>query len=449
MSSEKYTSDVGTAEYPVVSESFRTHKPLSAAAGSRRVAFISCLYPPEPEPAGVMASQLAHSLRVHGHDVTMLVPFPNRPKGSAFPGYRRAPRHAEVVDGVRVVHCPTWFIGAKRRLWNRVMENLSFGFSGAILGALEPRPDVLLLETWPLAATQMCIWQARLRHIPVLYYVQDLYPEVLESSGILARNGLIARRLRDWDRSLCLASSKVIVISESMRETLVQSRGIPSDRIAVIPNWIDEREFRPLPRNNAWRREMGISPDTFVALFAGSLGIVSGANVLVEAARRLRARPDILLLCVGEGVLKDEMVAQASKYGLENIRFEPFQDRTRVPEMHAASDACLLTMRSGYLNASVPSKLISYMAAARPIVCAASAETDVARIVSTAHAGIVVRAGDPDALALALLRLQAGPIAAQNMGSNARSYFETELSFKRRYEQFLAVIQEVTSGRTR
>lgn len=446
MSSDYFPDTVGTAECAVVPAVSGSCDTLETTAGSLRIAFISCLFPPEPEPAGVMASQLAHSLRLHGHSVTMIVPFPNRPKGVSMPGYRRSPRRIENVDGLRVVYCPTWFIGPKRRIWNRVLENLSFGLSGALFGALESKPDVVLLETWPLAAAQLCIWYANLRGIPILYYVQDLYPEVLKSSGILAKNGRIARWLTAWDRRLCLASSRVIVISESMRETLVRTRGIPVERIVVIPNWIDEQEFRPLPRDSAWRREMDLSPDLFVALFAGSLGIVSGANVLVETARRLRARPDILLLCVGEGVLKNEMMSQSSKYGLQNIRFEPFQDRTRVPEMHAAADVCLLTMRNGYLNASVPSKLISYMAAGRPIVCSASAETDVARMVSESHAGIVARAGDPDALAHALLRLRAAPITARTMGSNARSYFETELAFKRRYEQFLAAIKEATSG---
>jgi len=232
-----------------------------------------------------------------------------------------------------------------------------------------------------------------------------------------------------------------------MKETLVGTRNISPDHVAVIQDWIDEDEFRPVVRENEWRRAMGLKPESFVALYAGTLGIVSGADVLVETAEALKDCPDTLLLCVGEGVLKERMAMTAARRSLPNIRFEPFQDRKQVPEMHAAADVCVLTMKSGLSNASVPSKLITYMAAGRPVICAAPSETDVARVVLRANAGRVVRPGDSTALAQAIRELQANPEMAREMGANARRYFQRELAFRHRYEEFISVIRQAVARR--
>jgi colanic acid biosynthesis glycosyl transferase WcaI len=332
------------------------------------------------------------------------------------------------------------FIGPRRLPLYRMLENLSFGVASAWRAAWEERPDVVLLETWPLAATQLSMWQARLRKTPLLYYVKDLYPEALETTGLIAKGGIFARVMRAWDRHLCLSSKKVIAISNSMREILVESRGLPPDLVTVIPDWIDEDEFRQCARDNTWRRAMQLPMETFVALFAGTMGIVSGADILVEAASRLQSQPDIQLLCIGQGVLKERMVLDAKARGLKNIRFEPFQSRERVPEMQAASDVCLLTMRKDSSNASVPSKLISYLAAARPVICAAPPDNDVARIVRNAGAGTIVPAGDADALAGAIVDMRNHPEDAARQGLNARRYFEEHLAFRHRHDQFLEVL---------
>ena len=429
-----------------------SHAPIPAepadlgGTGKLRIAFVSCLFPPEPEPSSVMAHQLAGELRLHGHEVTVVAPFPNRPKGVLYPGYRRAFRQTDDVDGVHVVRCPTLLIGPARRAWNRMLENATFGIASSVTMALEKRPDVLLLETWPLAAVQLSIWGAKLRGVPVLYYVKDLYPETLENSGLVAKGGYLACALYRWDRRLCLASSKVIVISNKMRDALLERRHLPEEHVVVVPDWIDEREFRTFPRDNAWRSEKSIESSVFVALFAGTLGIVSGAEVLIETAARLRGRPEILLCCVGQGVLKDRMVSEAKKRGLTNLRFEAFQSRDRVPEMQAAADVCLLTMRQDCSNASVPSKLISYMAAGRPVICAAPAETDVAGAVSRARAGMLVPPGDPDALASAIIHMRENPHEAAAMGFQARRYFEEHLAFRGRYEQFLEIFTSVAQA---
>lgn len=417
-----------------------------AAAGKSerllKVAFVCSVFPPEPEPSGAMAWELARQLSRDGHGVSMLVPFPSRPGGVLYAGYRRACPRVETREGVRIVRCPNWLLGPKRRSRDRILENLTFGISTAVAALAQTRPDVMVLETWPLLAVQLDTWTARARGVPVLYYVKDVYPEAAENAGIIERNSWLARRLRRWDRRLCLGSSRVVAISPAMRDLLAASRGIPRERIAVVPDWIDQDEIRPLPRDSRWRREMGIPGSTFLALFAGNLGLVSGADLLIEAATALRDRHDLLIQFVGDGLLRSRMVEEARRRGLANVRFLPFQPRERLPELLSSADAFLLTMREGCSGASVPSKLVSYMAAGRPVVCAAPPSHEVSAAVRAARAGFVLSPEDAAGIAGALLWLQDNPDACARLGGNARAHFEQNWTFAPRYRQWLELLQE-------
>ena len=390
-----------------------------------------------------MASELASRLASEGHQIAVVTSFPNRPAGAVYDGYRRRSRSIETQGSLSVVRCATWLIGAKRRLWNRVMENFTFGISSVLNAWRLGRPDVLVLETWPLIAVQIGTWLGRWWRIPVVYYVQDVYPEAAESAGLLQTRGLVSRLLGAWDRQLCLKSRKVIAISDTMRDLLCRNRAIPPARIAVIPNWVDQDEFPHETRGDGWRREMGVAPDVFVAMYAGTMGLASGADVLVDVAKHLEARSRVLMLCIGEGPLKRKMIRDATRAKLRNIRFEPFQPRHRLAEVQAAADAMLLTLSKESQDASVPSKMITYLAAGRPIVCAVPEGSAISQQLQTAQAGVRTPPGDPDAIAKAITLLAERPTEARQMGENGRQYFEQHLTLDRACRQFSQLLEEV------
>ena len=393
-----------------------------------------------------MAADLARRLASEGHQIAVVTSFPNRPAGAVYTGYRRRPRSVETQGDVSVVRCATWLIGAKRRLWNRVMENLTFGISSVLNAWRLGRPDVLVLETWPLLAVQIGIWLGRWWRVPVVYYVQDVFPEAAEGAGLVQSRGLLSRFLRTWDRRLCLKSAKVIVISDTMRDLLCRNRAIAPARIAVIPNWVDRDEFPREIRGDSWRREMGIPPDVFVAMYAGTMGLASGADVLVDVAKRLEARSHVLILCIGEGLLKRKMIRDATQAKLRNIRFGPFQPRRRLAEVQAAADAMLLTLSKESQDASVPSKMITYLAAGRPIVCAVPEGSAISQQLQAAQAGVRTPPGDPDAIAKAITLLAERPTEARQMGESGREYFEKYLTLDRACRQFRQVLAEVVGS---
>ena len=409
-----------------------------------RIAFLSAVYTPEREPAGVMAAQLVDRWLQDGHTVNVYCPFPNRPEGILRRGWKRRLRSVENRGNLRVVRCWHWLVGRERRVWNRLLENLTFGCSSVAQALLNGKADVLVISTWPFFAVGFAILLGRFWGVPAIYYVQDLYPEAGVEAGVLPRDHWTTRLLLHLDRWFCRSSARVILVSESMKELFIHGRRDFGGKVTVIENWIDGDEIKPLPGSPLWRREHNIPSQVFLATFAGNLGLLSGADILVRVAEYLHDRPDIFLLCVGEGVLKRKMASETARLGLTNLRFLPFQPRSRIGEMQSAANALILTMRPGGGAASVPSKLITYLAAGRPVVCSAPAHSESHAIIRRSNAGINVQAGDARAIADALVSLAENPTATEQMAHRARQHFIEHFTADRAFREFGEVFQSIT-----
>jgi len=183
---------------------------------------------------------------------------------------------------------------------------------------------------------------------------------------------------------------------------------------------VDTEKSKPLPRDNAWRREQGIAAETFVAMFAGTIGYASGAQVLADTAAALADRQDILLLVVGEGVVKAELERLAAERGLRNMRFLPFQPADRLAEMQSAADVGLVTLLPQSGMSSVPSKVLGYMAAGKPVVASVPEDTDTAGLIRRAECGGVTPAPDGGAMARAIESLADDRERTEGLGRRAR-----------------------------
>jgi len=354
----------------------------------------------------------------------------------------------DTQGGYRLFRCPHWLVGQKRSVLNRILENLTFGLSAAWAAWRAGKPDVLIIETWPLVAVECAAVLARWWRVPYVYYMQDVYPEAALSAGYAQADGAFASMLQRWDARLCRQSGRVVAISDDMAELLIAGRHLSDSQITVIRNWQDAAEFTAHEGPVNWRAEQQIPSDRFVAMFAGTLGHVSGAEILVDVAEYLRTERDILVVCIGEGICKEKMQAEAGARGLDNIRILPFQPRERLVEVQRSADVMLLTMQKSAGNTSVPSKLVSYMAAGRPVICAAGRDTSVSRVVEESGSGVVVPSGDAAAIAQAVVDLSRNRGKAEQMGHRSRSYFEQHLTLDRAHQQFAELLAELTGTKS-
>src|ERR1017187_8425689 len=202
-----------------------------------KVALISCVFPPEPVTSASTSHSLACELSVRGHDVTVITSYPSRPGGRVFKGFRGHffPQAAR-VDGIELVRCFSTSSNSSTLLY-RFWENLSFGcFAGLELARMR-RPDVIYINTWPIFAVGIASWVSRIRRIPIVLSIQDVYPESLIALKKLNPGTRIARLLRSLDARVARVASAVVLISAGAEEIYSQDRGVAPDRIHLIANW--------------------------------------------------------------------------------------------------------------------------------------------------------------------------------------------------------------------
>jgi colanic acid biosynthesis glycosyl transferase WcaI len=271
-----------------------------------------------------------------------------------------------------------------------------------------------------------------------VYYIADLWPESTRTAGLL-REGPLYRLMRKTDSLLCRLSDAISTLSLALRRA-IEDRGIPARKVEVIPFWLDPGKVSPQDRDNAWRRAQGIGPEQFVALYAGTIGFISGAGILVEVARRLRDRPDIVLLVVGEGPVKEPLQARTQEAGLTNLRFLPFQPAEDLSPMQASADVGLITLLPEAGENSVPSKMLGYLAAGRAVIASVARDSPTAEAILEGQCGRVVAPQQAEALAEAIRQAADDRPWVRAAGSSARTYFlanYSRLTITRRWEDLL------------
>lgn len=388
-----------------------------------RAVVLSCVFPPEPVTSASTSHAIAGELSRQGHEVTVIAPYPSRPGGRVFPGFRRRLfQQTREGSGIRLVRC---FSTTSRTaaLASRFLENLSFGLSGGLMLALHPRPDVVYSNTWPVFASLIAALTARLRRVPIVVSVQDVYPESLFSLHKLSRGSALARLLRSVDALVARWASGVIVISPSARATYLADRRVPAHRVHLIPNWRDPAA--PPPPGDAVRRrtEWGLASGAFLFLFAGNVAAACGLEQVIEAAGRLPAAPPFGLVIAGAGGALQTCRELARRAASRKIIFPgAFQARETLSILGAA-DVLILPTQGDQSLVSMPSKLIPYMLAARPVLAVARAGSDLARVVNESGCGWVVEPGDPAQLASRMAAAMAlGPPELDRMGALGRQY---------------------------
>jgi colanic acid biosynthesis glycosyl transferase WcaI len=390
-----------------------------------RIIILNQFFHPDHSATSQLMTELAESLVERGVEVTALAG-----RGRYNGGQRLAPRDEH--RGVRIERAWATSFG-KRSTFGRISDYLSF-YLGSFWKLFRlPRHDLVMALTTPPLIGLVALVVGRLRGMRVMMLVQDVYPDIAVALGTLSASNPVTRIL-DWiGRQTLRRSDRIVVLSRCMRDRIAAKVGEAClSRIDVIHNWADGSDIRPLVEgeNNPFSEEQDLS-GLFVVLFSGNLGLVNEFATVLEAARLLRERRDILFLFIGDGAKTTEIEQFSQRHNLTNVRLLPYQPRARLRYSLAAGDALLVTLAAGLAGLSVPSKAYAAMAAGRPLVFVGDPRSEIAGIIEENSCGAVIPAGVSDRLAAVILELESDRQRANNLGEGARALFDAR--FERRH----------------
>jgi len=396
---------------------------------------------PDFGSAPILINELASDMAARGHDVEVVTTLP-RQRTPELKGLLFSRRK---MNGFIVKRF--WTNTAPHPIGRLVAWNIYT--AGTILNALTLRKgDVLFLRTPPLQLGLTGFLAARLRGVRVVLNVQDIHPDLSIESGIL-RNRMAIRFAQGLEKWVYRISDHIIVISEGFLKNLLD-KGVPGEKLTVIPNWVDTDFLRPLPKENAVSRKYGLD-DKFVIMYSGTISISSNRALeqVLEAAAVLREDKDVVFVIVGEGLKRAELQKRADELRTDNVRFLPFQPYEDLPRLLASSDVLLVPLDKEKSQMSVPSKLYNFLAAGRPVLGLAPPDSEVAALIRGNRCGDVVPPDDVAGIGEAVLRLKGDPGARREMASNARRYVVGNFARKMimdRYEALLMSVSGVESS---
>jgi colanic acid biosynthesis glycosyl transferase WcaI len=401
-----------------------------------RVLILSQYYDPEPLPK---PAELAAALVERGHGVHVLTGFPNYPSGTVYPGFRLRPVRREMQRGLpitRAYEFPYHGKGVLGRAWHYG----SFMLTAPLASLLAPRCDVIYVWHPPLTVGIAAWIIGRMRRVPFVYDVQDIWPESIVASGYLKSKRLVGLLSR-LERFVYRRADHLLVVTEEARQNLV-AKGVPACKVSVMPHWVDETLFAPRDETARARLRAQWGWDgRFVVLFAGNLGAVQSLDTVLTAADQLADDEDVRIVLLGDGSEKSRLQQSCRCRGLDDrVQFVERQPMAMMPDFMAAADALLVHLKESEISRySVPTKTYAYLAAGKPILMAMGGAAG--RLVRDAGAGIVLAAEDPCALAEAIRSLRAmAPEARAALGRRGREYLLAHLSQQRvitRYEELL------------
>lgn len=385
-----------------------------------RILFLGINYWPEETGIAVFNTGRCEYLAARGHQVTICTGFPYYPQWRISAPYRGRLFAQEVHNDVTLLrsylYVPRQVTSAKR-----VLHEASFLASSCLRAFTVQRPELLVTVSPPLGLAVSSVVLSQFWKIPYVFHVPDLQPDAALDLGMLPA-GKVTKVLYALERVAYSRAELVSTLTETMRNRIV-SKGTLAEKVVLFPDWADPTCFS-VPATSggqAFRLAHGLEGQ-FLVVHCGNMGVKQGLEVILGAAERSRDRPDLTYLLVGDGAARPMLEERANALRLSNVRFLPLQSKEVFLDLLAAADVCLVTQQKTVMDIVFPSKVMTLLAASRPVIASVNTGSEVARVVKEANAGYVVTAEDPQSLLQAILKLRMVPETARTMGANGRVY---------------------------
>ena len=395
-------------------------------------------FPPEIGGAQTRLRSTAAELKRLGHHVEVVTALPNYPRGRIFPGYRGCFYRREENSGIAIHR--VWVYAAMGGGLARMLNYLSFMIASLFGLMRAQKPDFIFVESPPILLSIPACIAGLLWRVPYIFNVADLWPDIIVEGGFL-EPGLLTRSLYKLEQWSYRHAEYVNVVTEGLRDRLLQEKGVPAAKVLFLPNGVDTIHYQFRAPDLGLKRKLGLDGKKII-LWAGTLGTAHGLNYVLDAAKWLASESEIHFLFVGDGSAKAELQQQRKNMNLRNVTFlDPVPIEQLPPYFSIAECGLASLLPIPLYDGARPSKIFPILASAKPLIFVGKGET--ARLVEESKAGIVVPPEDPEALASAILLLIENPKLALEFGQNGRTFVEDHLQWSTLIRDWVAQLRPV------
>ena len=395
-----------------------------------------------PEITGIAPHNVAlcEYLRGKGTDVEMVTTFPYYPAWQKRDEDRLRLFRTDLINGVPVHRC--WhFVPRKVSAWKRIIHEATFIATSTLRVLALRRPDIYVIVSPPLLLGMAAWFVTRIKDAPFVFHVQDLQPDAAVGLGML-KSGWFTRALFWLEAFAYKKATRVSGISQEIIDAF-RRKGVPEQKLILFPNGVVIPGPDQIPPRGNFRKKQRFSPDEFVAIYAGNLGVKQGLEILLDAAERLPNEGVRIVLC-GDGAARADLERNLQDRRLSNVTMLPLHFGQAYRELLVDADVSFITQQSGSGNAFFPSKLLVTLAYSSPVVTVADEESALAKAVKEGGFGRNVLPGRRDELVNVLRDLAHDRQRLSDWGRAGRHYVE-RFEQRKMLSDFVATLEALTA----
>ena len=355
-------------------------------------------YSPELTGIGKYTGEMGSWLALQGHDVNVVTAVPYYPEWEVHKEYKGKYWHTENIDGAKVHRIPL-YVPKNVTSVKRIIHEFSF-----VMGIVpvwfkflfSKKADVVFCIAPPFHLGVLPLMYSKLKGVPMVTHIQDLQVDAAKELGMI-KNKTFLNIMFSLERFILKRSAKVSTISLGM-QLKIRGKGITEDKQMLFPNWVDENNIMPLPKEQSLREQFGLKNTDKVVLYSGNLGEKQGLEGIIDVAIRYKDRSDVYFLIVGSGGGKEKLEQSANDAGLTQVRFYPLQPYNKLSALLATADVHLVLQKKSAADLVMPSKLTGILAAGGCAIVTAEPGTSLHVIIKQYDMGLLIEPESTESL---------------------------------------------------
>lgn len=407
-----------------------------------KIIFLTANYSPEIAANVHLAKDLVEDLAEHGCSVSVVTQKPSRfideNEKSNFKYNKK-----EILSSGRIeINRVSTIANNKKSLIYRVFKELLLTIKLFFYAFSIKKADAVFVYSTPPTLGLMGVLLGKLKGIPVVYNLQDIFPDSLINSGII-KNGLILKIGRLIEKYTYKNSGKIVVISEDFKK-IIMSRGVPEEKIEIVYNWIDTSIVKPISRDeNALVNKYKMDNKKFYITYCGNIGLTQNLELLIDVAKELETYENIRFVIIGNGAHKQKLIEYSYQKNVKNLEFLPFQPYENISDVYSLGDVGLIISKKNIGNNSFPSKTWSIMSAERAVIASFDEDSELCKIINGCSCGICVPPENKTELKKAILSLYNDRNYTKNIGYSGRRFILKNLDRKDNTDKIYNVIKNL------